>query len=90
MPLAFSVGESFTATPMNPPLVPGQLLQCRCVLFAELLEGSGCFIEYATEIGHLLLGVGSLLLRVGESPLLLGSFSKSGQQQALAGSQIVR
>ena len=38
MPLTFSVREPFTATPMNPSLVPGQLFQCRCVLLAELLE----------------------------------------------------
>jgi hypothetical protein len=37
-----------------------------------------------------LLGFIGTPFGVGESPLLLGSFSKSGQQQTLAGSQIVR
>ena len=30
--LTFSVRKPFTATPMNPPLIPSQLFQCRCVL----------------------------------------------------------
>jgi hypothetical protein len=97
MPLAFSIGEPFTATPMNPPLVPSQLLQGRCMLFAELCEGSGCFIQHAAQLGHLLpgfrgasFGCFSVPFGVGESTLTLGSFSKSGQQQVLAGSQIVR
>jgi hypothetical protein len=97
MPLAFSVGEPFTATPMNPPLVPSQLFQCRCMLFAKLCEGSGCFIQHAAQLSHLLtgfrgasLGCFSVPFGVGELTLTLGSFSKSGQQQALALAQVVR
>ena len=53
MPLTFPVREPFAPTPMNPPLVPGQLFQRSRVLLAELRERSGCFIQHATEVGYL-------------------------------------
>jgi hypothetical protein len=98
MPLTFPLCQPFTATPVDPALVPGQLFQGRCVLLAELFEGSGCFIQHATEVSNLLLGfrgaplgylgvplsVSGPALGVDESTLTLGGFSKSGQQKTLA------
>jgi hypothetical protein len=56
----------------------------------QLLVRGGCLIEHATKFRRLLLRLRGLSLGVGNLALKLDGLLEGSQQEALAGSQIVR
>ena len=76
MLLAISFQDPFSTATMHPPLQSVELIHGRFVDLLEFAMRGSCLVQDAAELRH--------------SPLPLGGFSKSRQQETLAFAQVVR
>jgi hypothetical protein len=50
--LAFTLDDPFPPSSMDPPLVPGELLQNGRVLLPKFFIRDGCFVQHALKFAH--------------------------------------